>query len=193
MLAQALVFLIQAVFTFFVLAFLGRFYLQVARAPFRNPFSQFLIALTNFAVLPLRRVIPGWGGLDLASLTAAWLAELVMLGLVLLINTGGMEMGLGGLVPVLLVWSLLKLLDLSLTLLFAALIVQAVLSWVNPYTPLAPVLGPLTEPFLRPVRKVLPLIGGVDLSPLVVILAIQLIQMVPLRWLEMVLLGAVAG
>lgn len=184
MLSQALTFLVETVLGLFALALLLRFYLQLFRAPFRNPLSQFLCAATDFAVIPARRVLPGLWGMDIATLALAWLAQFLQLFLVLQIKALGL-----GPSPVILLLGLallaaVQLFKMSLYILMVAVLVQAVLSWVNPHTPAAPVLDALTRPFLRPIRKRLPPLGGVDLSPLLLIIACQLVLMVPVTWLE---------
>ena len=184
MLNQALQFLLETLFGLFVLAVLLRFYLQWARAPFRNPVSQFIAALTDFAVKPLRRIIPGLLGLDLASLVLAWLVEYVMLlaiswlgGLFLLQAGPSVFLAIAFLAVV-------KLLKISIYILLGAVFIQAILSWTNPHTALAPVLSRLTDPFLLPLRRVVPLVANVDLSPLVLFILCELVLMVPLAWLE---------
>ncbi len=189
MLAQALQFIIESVFNLFALALLLRFLLQWVRASFRNPFAQFLVALTNFLVLPLRRVIPGLAGLDLASLLAAWLVEFLMLLAVLAVSGFPLLVAGWGVVPGVMLWAVVKLVSLSVYVLMGAVLIQALLSWVNPYTPLAPMLDALAGPVLRPARRLIPPIGGVDLSPLVVLLALQLVLMLPVAWLEMMVMG----
>ena len=184
MLNQALQFLLETVLGLFVLAVMLRFYLQWARTPFRNPASQFIAALTDFAVKPLRRFIPGLFGLDLASLLLAWLVEYVML--LSLFWLGGMFMLTAGPSVYLAVAFLaaIKLLKISIYILLGAVFIQAILSWANPHTPLAPVLSRLTDPFLLPLRRVVPLVGNVDLSPLLLFIICELLLMVPLAWLE---------
>jgi len=182
MMTGALAYLLETVFHLFVLAALLRFYMQVLRAPFRNPFAVFVVALTDFLVKPLRRVIPGFGGLDLASIVVAWLVEIFLLVLLVLLKHKGFPDGMS--IPALLFLAFVVLIRLSIYLLIAAVLVQAILSWVSPYHPMMPLFDTLTKPFLRPVRKVLPLVGGVDLSPLVVLIVCQLVLMVPVFWLE---------
>ncbi|MGD9787822.1 MAG: YggT family protein [Sulfuricellaceae bacterium] len=189
MLSNALQFIVETVFNLFAIALLLRFLLQWLRASFRNPFSQFLVALTNFLVLPLRKVIPGLGGLDWASLFAAWLVELVMLLLVLLVGGFPLAVAGFGVFPGIALWAVVKLVSLGVYVFMGAVLIQALLSWVNPYSPIAPLLYALSEPLLRPVRKMLPPVGGVDLSPLVVLLVLQLVLMLPVAWLEMAVLG----
>ena len=188
LLSNALVYLLQTLFHLFVLAALLRFYMQALRAPFRNPVAQFVAALTDFAVKPLRRVIPGLMGLDLASFLLAWLAEFVLLVLLYLIKYGT-AMPPGGalwvLLSVLLLLALVWLLRLSVYLLIGAVFIQAILSWFNPYHPIAPFFDALTRPFLKPLRRFIPLVGGVDLSGLVMLIICQLILILPIAWLEL--------
>lgn len=175
MLSQALIFLADAVIGFFTILFLLRFFMQAFRVSFGGPFGHFIVTLTNWAVKPLRRVVPGLFGLDLASLLAALALQLVLMGLVLSLS-GGMFVADGAGLALAVVWGAVRaLLRLSIYLLIGALILQAVLSWVNPYSPLAGPLNQLTRPFLAPIQRVLPPISGIDLSPLVAILLAQLV------------------
>lgn len=183
MLTKAIIFLLDTAFNLIVLAALMRFYLQLFRAPFRNPLAQMVVALTDFAVKPLRRVIPGLGGLDLASIALAWIAEMVLLVLVFLVRYQTLPDG--GALPALLFLSLLALVRLSLYLLIGVLVIQAIMSWFSPYHPLMPLFDTLTRPFLGPIRRIIPGIGGVDLSPLILLVICQLILMLPVAWLEL--------
>ena len=150
MLAQIGVFLVETVCGFFVIMLLARFHFQWLRVPFRNPAGEFVLATTSWMVVPARRVVPGIAGLDLASLLLAWLVQALGLWAV---RAGivGVETGVLTIAAV----ALVDLLRYSLYILVFAVIVQAVLSWVNPYTPLAPVFDALTRPFLRPLRRLL--------------------------------------
>lgn len=183
MLSQALIFLLETAFNLLVLAALLRFFMQLFRAPFRNPVAQFVVALTDFAVKPLRRIIPGLGGLDLASLLFAWLAELILLVLVFAIRYQALPDAAA--FPALITLSLIALLRLTIYLLIGVVLVQAVLSWVSPYHPMMSLFSTLTQPFLKPIRRFVPLVGGVDLSPLVLLVICQLILMLPIAWLEL--------
>jgi YggT family protein len=184
MLGNAFAFLIETLFGLLALAFLLRFYLQLFRAPPRNPLSQFLAAATNWAVMPARRVVPGLWGADLSSLVLAWLATL--LEQVLILGLKGYTMGaaVGATMIALALLAAVQVLKLSVYILIVTVIVQAILSWVNPHTPVAPILHALTRPFLRPLQKRMPLLGGVDLSPLILLILCQLALMVPVAWLE---------
>jgi YggT family protein len=182
--SNAIVFLLQTFLGLFSIALLLRFYLQLVRAPARNPVSQFLAALTDFAVRPARRVIPGLWGIDLSTLVLAWLVELLLLVAVLFVvgQSLGAEVGLSAIGLVLLAG--VNVLRASLYILMGALIVQAVLSWVAPHSPIAPVVNTLTRPLLRPIQRRIPPVGAVDLSPLFAIVACQLALMLPLAWLD---------
>jgi len=182
MLEQILRFLLETAFGFFVFLLLVRFYLQLLRAPFRNPLAQFVVALTNWLVLPARRVIPGVFGLDWASLLLAWLLEVLLLLLLYLLRGGGSHGGSGVLVGLFLGLALLELARFSLYLLIGVILVQAVISWVNPYAPMAPLFNALTAPFLRPLQRLVPPVANIDLSPLLVLVVAQLL-LIPLEYL----------
>jgi len=180
MISQALAFLVDTVVTLLLIALLLRFWLQAARAPFNNPLSGFLATLTDWGVKPLRRVVPGLRGYDLGTLVLAWLIAWA-LNIVLSTLEPRMVAGLAGasasggfeiLFPALL--GVVQLVRMFIYMLIVAVILQAVLSWVNPYSPLSPLLGVLTQGFLRPIQRRIPMISGVDLSPLVLLIACQL-------------------
>jgi YggT family protein len=189
---QAIKYLLDVVFGLFTYALLLRFVMQWMRAPFRNPVGQAVIALTDWAVKPLRRVLKGWKGIDWASLVATYVFQFLWLLAYALVFGGFKLTGVG--VPFLLVATVLALVKAALWLLIIVVIAQAILSWVAPDGPLSGLLNALTFPFLRPIRKVLPPIGGVlDLSPLIVIVAAQLLQMTAIPFLEATLTGAFIG
>lgn len=166
MFAQIGVFLVDAVVGFFVILLLARFHFQWLRAPFRNPVGEFVLATTNWLVVPVRRFVPGLAGLDLATLLLAWLLQ--GLGLWAQAAIIGAEPGALTVAAI----ALVDMLRYSLYILVFAVIVQAVLSWINPYAPLAPVFDGLTRPFLRPLRRFVPPVGNVDLTPLILLLAL---------------------
>jgi YggT family protein len=173
---QAIKYLLDVLFRLFTYALLLRFAMQTMRAPFRNPLGQAVIALTDWVVRPLRKVVPGFKGIDWASLIATILFQFLWL-LSYRLVFGGFDL-LGAGIPFLLVATLIALVRAVLWLLIVVVIVQAVLSWVAPDGPLSGMLNALTFPFLRPIRKVLPPIGGtLDLSPLVVIVIANLLLM----------------
>jgi YggT family protein len=179
---DALRFLINTVFGLIVYTALLRFIMQWWRAPFRNPLGQATIALTDWAVKPLRRVLPGRGGYDWASLVVAWVGQ--MLWLVALAAMGNPEFSasLAGFVAA---FSLIELVKAALWIMIGAIFIQAILSWVAPDGPLSGVLNALTFRVLAPIRRVLPPLGGtLDLSPLIAIVLAQLVLMLPVAWLE---------
>ena len=189
---QAIRYLLDVVFGLFTYALLLRFVMQWLRAPFRNPLGQAVVALTDWIVKPLRRVIPGWRGTDWASLVATYVFQFLWL-LAYALVFGGFGLAGAG-IPFLLAATLVALVKAALWLLIVVVIAQAVLSWVAPDGPLSGLLNALTFPFLRPIRRVLPPIGGVlDLSPLVVIVIAQLVQMTAVPWLEAALTGLFLG
>ena len=169
----AVVFLIQTLFGFYILAVMLRFLLQWVRADFYNPLVQFLVRITNPPLLPLRRIVPGYRGLDLAAVVLAVVLQLIE---VTLLNALSIQpVGVGGL----LMLAILELIKLLINIYLWGVIIQAVLSWFNPdpYHPAARVLAQLTAPVLRPVQRLLPPISGVDLSPMLVVVALIFISL----------------
>ena len=161
MLDEALLFLLDVLLQPFAAILLLRFHLQWLRAPLRNPIGEFIMVLTDFLVLRARRFIPAVRGLDSATLLLALLVEMLYLAGLLWAQGHPSH---GFLLPGLLLLAVVKLLKISLYLLMAAVFAQAILSWVNPYTPIAPVLAAVTQRFLQPLRRVVPPLGQVDLS-----------------------------
>ena len=184
MLSNALIFLISTACGLFTVMLLLRFYLQWARASYRNPLSEFLQALTDFMVRPARRLIPGLWGLDLATLALAWLVQLVEILVVLQIKDYGLGPAAGQSFAAAALLALVLLVKIGLYIVMAAVIVQVVLSWVGPYSPLMPLANSMTRPFLRVLQRRVPPIGNVDLSPLIALVVIQLLLMLPVAWLE---------
>jgi YggT family protein len=191
MLTQALAFLLETFLGLFALALLLRFYLQLMRAPVRNPLSTFLNALTDWLVVPARRVIPGLFRIDLSTLVLAWLTELVLLCALTLVRGIGMAAVLGGLVFLALA-AAVEVVKLSIYILMVAVIAQAVLSWVAPYSPAMSVLNSVTRPFLLVFSKRIPPVGNVDLSPIFVIVCCQLALFL-VNWIGGGLLRAAAA
>ena len=183
MLTQIAGIVVDFVGGFFVLMLLVRFYFQWLRVPFRNQLGEFVIATTNWAVKPARRVVPALLGLDLASLLCAWVLQAGLLALLLTISGRDLSSAPGAAAGVLFALALVDLLQLSVKILLFVVIVQAVMSWVSPGNPLQYVLDAITRPLLRPIRRLLPPIANVDLSPLVLMLAL-LILLVPIAELR---------
>jgi YggT family protein len=184
MLGNALIFIAQVAFGLLTLTLLLRFYLQWVRAPYRNPLADFVNALTDFMVRPARRILPGLWGIDLPTLLLAWLMQLLEWLIVLQVRgfRFGTEIGLA-LLGIAAVAAVAVMKMLVYIVLFSTLL-QAVLSWVNPGSPVAPLLDAMTRPFLRMFRRRIPPIGNVDLSPLFLIVACQLLLMLPIALLE---------
>jgi len=172
-LTNPLQFVINTLFQLYITVVMVRFLLQLVRADFYNPVSQFVVKVTNPLLRPLRRIIPGWGGIDVAALLLMLLLQLLSLTLIMLLSRHGFSVGI--LIPL----SLAQLVELAFNVYIVAIIVQAILSWFNPahYNPVSSILFSLTEPLLRPARRLLPPVSGIDLSPLLVLLALQVAKM----------------
>jgi YggT family protein len=169
---NAAVYLISTIFTLYLTLVMLRFLLQLVRADFHNPLSQFVVKATNPPLRLLRRFIPGLGGIDLAAIVLMFALQMLMIWLIHVANARGIN--IGGM----LLMSLAELISLMLNVLLVAIIAQVILSWVGPqgYNPIISLIYSLTEPVLRPARRILPPISGIDLSPLLVFLVMQLIK-----------------
>lgn len=186
MLSEALIFLLDILLQPFAALLLLRFHLQWLRAPLRNPIGEFVMVLTDFVVLRVRRFVPSAWGFDTATLLLSLLVEMLYLTAflwVMDVQTQGFPL------PGLLLLAFVKLFKISLYLLMAAVFAQAILSWVSPYTPVAPLLNAITWRFLQPLRRVVPVVGSVDLSALFLFIICQLIVIVPIGALERVAFG----
>jgi YggT family protein len=166
-------YLVQTFLSLYLLAMILRFLLQVVRADFYNPISQFLVKITNPLVLPLRRVIPGFAGLDMASLLLALLLQMAGIVALMLINGLGLPN-----ILLLLVWSALGIIGLLVNIYFFALLAMIILSWIAQGSNNAAIylLHQITEPVMAPVRKALPPMGGMDFSPILVFILINVLQ-----------------
>ena len=184
MINQALKLVIDVAFGLFTYGLLLRFAMQALRAPFRNPLGQSVMALTDWIVKPLRKVLPGVGGVDWASVIAAYVFQFAwLLALYFAFGRGFALLGPG--LAFVAVAALIALVKALLWLTIIVVFAQAILSWVAPDGPLAGVLNALTFPLLRPVRRLVPPIGGtLDLSPLIVIVVAQLVLITLVPWLE---------
>jgi YggT family protein len=166
---SALIFLIKTLADLYLLTFLLRFIMQWVRASYYNPLAQFVLKVTSPLVVPARRVLPSVGGLDTPTLAVLIVLEIVVTFVLLRLT------GISLPAPVLLLYSLLRLIALALWFYTVALFIHVLLSWFGGRgtNPMAALLGELIEPLLRPARRLLPPIGGLDLSALVVILLLQ--------------------
>lgn len=163
---EAFIFIIRTVANLYIAILLLRLLFQLVRADFYNPISQTIVKLTSPLVVPLRRMIPAIGRIDTASLVLAYLFQVVLAYVILLLQ------GYDASVISLLWWALLNLVHLSLDIFTFALFIVVILSWVDPYNrnPIALLAYQLTEPLLKPVRGKIPPVGGLDFSVMVVML-----------------------
>src|ERR1700694_5097 len=182
MFTQIAAFLIDPVVTFIVFLLLARFLLQWLRVPFRNRGGQSLVATTSWIVLPARRVVPGMAGTDWATLLLAWILQ--ALGIWMQAAIVGAQPSTAAILAV----AFVDMVRFSVYILVFAVIVQAVLSWVNPYAPLAPVFDAIARPFLRPLRRFIPPVGSVDLTPLVLLVILQVL-LIPIGYLQLAAAG----
>ena len=173
-LSGAAIFVVQTLVSLYLAIVLLRFVLQLVKADFYNPLSQFIVKATQPLVTPLRRIIPGFAGLDLASLVLAILVQLLLMIVTLTL----MGYNVGGFILQLLVWSMIGVTSLFLKVFFFALIISVILSWVAPgsYNPGAQLVNQICEPLLAPFRKLLPNLGGLDISPIFAFITINLID-----------------
>ena len=174
---QAVFFLLNAVVSFFCTLFLLRFMMQMARVSFAGQIGDFVVKTTNWAVKPLRRIVPGMAGVDWASLIAALWLQLMLSALVISLSPMELTADSAGMVLMILMLAIRGLIRLAIYIVIGALILQAALSWINPYSPVAPLVNQLSRPILDPIRRFVPSISGVDLSPLVAILLLQVVLM----------------
>ncbi|MGD8515063.1 MAG: YggT family protein [Granulosicoccaceae bacterium] len=188
-LLNPLVFLIDTLFGLYILIVMLRFLLQCTRADFYNPISQFLVKATNAPLRPLRRLIPGWGGIDIASLVLVFGLQLIALTLLLLLSGATPTLAL---LPGLLMATLTKLVSLLLYVYVFSIFILVILSWVSHggYNPVAPLLHSITAPLMRPAQRMIPPIGGIDLSPMVVLIALYVLRMLIIPPLQVATLKA---
>lgn len=169
---DAAIFVIQTLGSLYLLVVLLRFILQLVRANFYNPLCQFAVKATQPLLKPLRRVIPSMFGLDMSSLVLALIVQMVLFAVILLLS--GYKVDVLFLVP----WGLIGIFALFLKILFWAMIISVILSWVAPgsHNPGAELVQQITEPVLAPFRRVIPNLGGLDISPIFAFIALQLLQ-----------------
>ena len=170
---EVTVYLVQTAVSIYLLIMLMRFLLQLSLADFYNPISQFLVRATNPVVLPVRKVLPAKGRFDAASLLLAILIQLIGIVALLMMNNFSLPA-----ISLLLAWSVVAVLGLLVKIYFFALLGMIILSWIAPGTsnPAAYLMFQITEPVMAPFRKVLPAMGGIDFSPILVFILINVIQ-----------------
>ncbi|AUO26110.1 YggT family protein [Pseudomonas sp. D8002] len=169
---DAAIFIIQTLGSLYLLIVLMRFILQLVRANFYNPLCQFVVKATQPLLKPLRRVIPSLFGLDMSSLVLALLLQILLFAVILLLN------GYQATTLLLLPWALIGIFSLFLKIIFWSMIISVILSWVAPgsRSPGAELVAQITEPVLAPFRRLVPNLGGLDISPIFAFIAIQLLQ-----------------
>ena len=172
-LTNPLVFVIYTIFSLYILAVMLRFLLQLCRANFRNPVAEALVKITNPPLKPLRRFIPGVGGVDVASVVLLLLLQIAAIAVIGVIKGSSLN-------PIVVLLSAaFELIGLVISIYLYGILIQVVLSWVAPnnYNPVLGMLNSLTEPILGPARRLIPPLGGLDLSPLVAMVGLQVIKM----------------
>ncbi|KRP63234.1 YggT family protein [Pseudomonas trivialis] len=169
---DAAIFIIQTLGSLYLLIVLMRFILQLVRANFYNPLCQFVVKATQPLLKPLRRVIPSLFGLDMSSLVLALLLQMLLFVVILMLS------GYQAFTPLLLPWALIGVFSLFLKIIFWSMIISVILSWVAPgsRSPGAELVYQITEPVLAPFRRLIPNLGGLDISPIFAFIAIQLLQ-----------------
>lgn len=169
---DAAIFIIQTLGSLYLLIVLMRFILQLVRANFYNPLCQFVVKATQPLLKPLRRVIPSLFGLDMSSLVLALLLQILLFVVILMLN------GYQAFTVLLLPWGLIGIFSLFLKIIFWSMIISVILSWVAPgsRSPGAELVAQITEPVLAPFRRLIPNLGGLDISPIFAFIVIQLLQ-----------------
>jgi len=183
-LLNPVIFLVDTLFGLYILVVMLRFMLQMVRADFYNPFSQFLVKATSPLLRPMRRIIPGWGGIDVSSLLLLLILQTITIVIMILLIGGNLgSVSIAGL----LMASVTKLVSLALYVYLFCLIILAVLSWVSAgggYNPVAALISSITAPLLRPIRKLIPPAGMLDFSVLIgslVLVIARMLIMPPLQ------------
>ncbi|MCF8185911.1 MAG: YggT family protein [Sulfuritalea sp.] len=194
MLDNALLFLVQTILGLLTLLFLLRFYFQLTRVSFQNQAAQMVVSLTNFAVKPMRRLMMmlrnlGIKKFDLSTILLAYLTQLLLTILTLWLKDFPLLVAGNSIWSTIMAVALIGIISMSVTIFLYAVLIQAILSWINPHTPIAPILNNLTYSILYFLRRFIPPAGNVDLSPLIFIIAAQLLLVTVLIPLENSLLA----
>lgn len=174
-------YLITLIFQLYILAVMLRFLLQSVRADFNNPISQFLIKITNPPLRQLRRWIPGYGGVDWPSILLLLLLQAVEIAIIAIIKTGGLPAPAGYLIL-----TIAELLKMVVWIYIIVILLQAIISWISPdsYSPVTLLMYQLTRPVLRPIRRTIPPAGGLDWSPFIALILLNLVLMLVIAPLE---------
>lgn len=168
---KILVLLITVIFNFYMFLVMMRFLLQWVKADFRNPFCQFLMKITNPLLIPLRKVIPGFYGLDFAAIVLMYAIQIVQLSLLSYILIGLWS-------PSVFIAGIFGILKYYVNTMFFVIIINAIMSWfsTSKYNPMVILIQQLSEPWLSRIRKIIPAIAGLDFSPLIALVILQIIN-----------------
>ncbi len=185
MFSSALTFLLTTIFNLLTLLFLLRFFMQLFKAPFNNPLAYMVVTLTDFAVKPVRRIIPSWKKFDLSTLFLALMVQFLLQFSLLWLrgfpfSLVGQSVWLG-----LIGMSFFGAFKAGLDVFFYAILLQVILSWVNPHSPISGTLNSLTKPILAPIQRILPTASGMDFSPIVALIFLQMINVSVVKTLEL--------
>ncbi|MDR2786953.1 MAG: YggT family protein [Candidatus Accumulibacter sp.] len=172
--AEVIVLIVDTCVTPLTVLLLARFFMQWSRTPFDNQIGGFVLRLTNWLVLPLRRIVPAIRGFDSASLLAAYLLQILLAALMISLAST-YELFTVAMMLMIAANGLRFLLRVSVYLFIVLLVAQAMLSWFNPYAPMNRLVGRLTDPLLRPLRRIVPPISNIDVTPLIAILLAQIV------------------
>lgn len=172
-LSGAAIFVVQTLVSLYLVIVLLRFVLQLVKANFYNPLSQFAVRATQPLLKPIRRIVPSVFGLDTSSLILSIVIQALLMAFILIVTYGTM-----GDIPHLLMWAIIGVTSLFLKIFWVAMIVMVIVSWIAPgsHNPAAELAYQISEPVLAPFRKLMPNLGGMDISPIFAFLAIQVIQ-----------------
>nr|WP_314567898.1 YggT family protein [uncultured Pseudomonas sp.] len=178
----AAIYVVQTLGSLYLLIMLLRFVLQLVRADFYNPLSQFIVRATQPLLKPVRRIIPSLFGLDMSSLLLAIVIQMIIMALTLLLAYGTTGNPLQ-----LLVWAIIGVTALFLKIFFFAMIISVILSWIAPqsHNPGAELVNQICEPALAPFRRIVPNLGGLDISPILAFMVLKLLDMLVINNLAM--------
>jgi YggT family protein len=165
------VYLVQTLFELYLFVVVARFLLQVARADFYNPISQFIVKATNPLLMPIRKVVPGLGGIDLASIVLGIMLQVIASEILLLLNGYSLYNP-----ATLALWGLIGLVSMAINIYYFALLASIILSWIAPgsYHPGVLLLSQIVAPVMRPIQAIIPSLGGLDISPIFAFIAINM-------------------
>lgn len=184
MISSATHFLLSTILNILTMMFLVRFLMQATKTPFHNPIGQIVIALTDFAVKPVRKFIPSWKKTDLSTLFLAFITQVLLQFSLLWFRDFPFAVANVPVVPSLIGLGLIGVIRTIIDIFFYAIFLQVILSWVNPHTAIAPVLSSLTRPILAPIQRMVPSVSGIDFSPFVAIILLQMLNISVIPTLE---------